>query len=63
MFADYTETFGEVCELQKLSFFSIGHSLAALAFVVSGPGNWLMEMRPRLKTVGAPPSDYSVCIA
>jgi hypothetical protein len=31
-----TEMFGEVCKLQKLSFFSIGHSLAALAFVVCG---------------------------
>lgn len=37
MFAASTETFGEVCELQKLSFFSIGHSLAALAFVVFRP--------------------------
>ena len=28
--------FGELCKLQKRSFFSIGHSLAALAFVVCG---------------------------
>ena len=63
MFADFAETFGEVCELQNLSIFSIGHSLAALAFVVFGPGNWLMWSYLRLKTADVPPSDYSVCIA
>jgi hypothetical protein len=29
------EMFGQLCRLQTLSFFSIGHSFAALAFVVS----------------------------
>jgi hypothetical protein len=34
-----TEMFGELCRLQTHSFFSIGHSFAALAFVVSAPVN------------------------
>ena len=63
IFADLAETFGEVCELHKLSFFPIGHSLAALAFLVFGSGNWLMWNCLRLKTADLPPSDYSVCIA
>ena len=60
MFAACTETFGEVCELQKLSFFSIGHSLAALAFVVCRPEKLVDGALPRLKAEGEPPSDYSV---
>ncbi|OCR22699.1 hypothetical protein AFK24_23295 [Pseudomonas syringae] len=36
-FESLAEMFGEVCKLQKISFFSIGHSFAALAFVVSEP--------------------------
>jgi hypothetical protein len=63
MFAAFTETFGEVCELQKLSFFSIGHSLTALAFVVFGPEKLADGVLLRLKTEREPPSDYSVCIA
>jgi len=63
MFVASTETFGEVCELQKLSFFSIGHSLAALAFVVFRPEKLADGFLPWLKTEGEPPSDYSVCIA
>jgi hypothetical protein len=30
------EMFSELCRLQTHTFFSIGHSFAALAFVVSG---------------------------
>lgn len=61
--AQFVEMFGEVCKLQKLSFFSIGHSFAALAFIVSEPkiladGNALV-----LSVPGASPLGHSICIA
>ncbi|WP_206361250.1 hypothetical protein, partial [Pseudomonas viridiflava] len=59
----FAEMFGEVSRLQKLSFFSIGHSLAALAFVVSGSGKWLLEICTRSSAMDAGSLGLSVCTA
>jgi hypothetical protein len=59
----FAEMFGELSRLQKLSFFSIGHSLAALAFVVSGPEKWLMRICIGSGAAGTGPLGRLVCIA
>ncbi|EPJ89660.1 hypothetical protein CFII64_01036 [Pseudomonas sp. CFII64] len=56
------ETFGEICKLQKSSFFSIGHSFAALAFVVSEP-KMLTDGRALFPSASREPLCRSICIA
>lgn len=62
-YGQFSEMFGELSRLQKLSFFSIGHSLAALAFVVSGPGKWLPEICTRSSAMAVGLLGRSVCTA
>jgi hypothetical protein len=50
-FAQNAEIFGEHCRLQTHRFFSIGHSFAALAFVVSGSGKLIERCAPRLAAI------------
>ena len=52
-FESLAEMFGEVCKLQNISFFSIGHSFAALAFVVSEP-KMLTDGRALFQVLQAP---------
>ncbi len=55
-----TEMFGELFRLQTVMFFSIGHSFAALAFVVSGVGNLPERTVPQLAAGHACSSDLLV---
>ncbi|MEG5266603.1 hypothetical protein TRP66_20160 [Pseudomonas sp. JDS28PS106] len=53
------EMFGELCKLQKSGFFSIGHSLAALAFVVCGA----LKLIRGMDRNSTGPSGQSLCTA
>lgn len=52
--------FGELCGLQKNTFFSIGHSFAALAFFVSGTGMLPERAVPHYAALHACSSDLPV---
>lgn len=54
------EMFGELCRLQTVIFFSIGHSFAALAFVVSGIGKLPERAVPQFAAWHACSSDLPV---
>jgi hypothetical protein len=54
------EMFGELCGLQKNTFFSIGHSFAALAFFVSWIGKLPGRAVPHYAALHACSSDLPV---
>jgi hypothetical protein len=59
----HAEMFGELCGLQTSTFFSIGHSFAALAFFVSRTGMLPERAVPHYAALHACSSDLPVRIA